>query len=188
MIRPRRFVLRLCDCGVVRSREVHPTHFKRSASVCTTTGGWRRTTSRGRGRMRECLHRAGSARRRRARADACRANDLEADVLDGSFVPTTEPTKTCTRLSNAGWSSCSAIWAASCARGAAATTKSPPTFGSILRAEARVVAALVSRVCRPPSLDRAKRHIDTVAPGFTHLQHAQPVSFAHELLEACSCA
>lgn len=29
---------------------------------------------------------------------------------------------------------------------------------------------------------QAERHLDTVAPGFTHLQPAQPVSFAHQLL------
>ncbi len=30
-------------------------------------------------------------------------------------------------------------------------------------------------------LDQAERHAATAAPGFTHLQHAQPVSFGHEL-------
>ena len=30
-------------------------------------------------------------------------------------------------------------------------------------------------------LDQADAHVDTVSPGFTHLQHAQPVSFGHEL-------
>ncbi|MDX6238690.1 MAG: argininosuccinate lyase, partial [Kribbellaceae bacterium] len=30
--------------------------------------------------------------------------------------------------------------------------------------------------------DQADRHVDTPAPGMTHLQHAQPVSFAHQLL------
>jgi argininosuccinate lyase len=30
-------------------------------------------------------------------------------------------------------------------------------------------------------LDQAEAHVDVVAPGFTHLQHAQPVSFGHEL-------
>lgn len=29
--------------------------------------------------------------------------------------------------------------------------------------------------------EQARRHVDTVSPGFTHLQHAQPVSFGHEL-------
>ena len=30
-------------------------------------------------------------------------------------------------------------------------------------------------------LQQAQTHVDTAAPGFTHLQHAQPVSFGHEL-------
>ena len=30
-------------------------------------------------------------------------------------------------------------------------------------------------------LSRAEEHADTIAPGFTHLQHAQPISFGHEL-------
>ncbi len=30
-------------------------------------------------------------------------------------------------------------------------------------------------------LDQASQHVDTYSPGFTHLQHAQPVSFGHEL-------
>lgn len=30
-------------------------------------------------------------------------------------------------------------------------------------------------------LDQAQQHVDTYSPGFTHLQHAQPVSFGHEL-------
>ena len=30
-------------------------------------------------------------------------------------------------------------------------------------------------------LDQATRHVNSPAPGFTHLQHAQPVSFGHEL-------
>ena len=29
--------------------------------------------------------------------------------------------------------------------------------------------------------DQALRHVDTASPGFTHLQHAQPLSFGHEL-------
>ncbi|WP_119461141.1 argininosuccinate lyase [Rhodospirillaceae bacterium SYSU D60014] len=31
-------------------------------------------------------------------------------------------------------------------------------------------------------VSQAKAHVDTLAPGFTHLQPAQPVSFAHQLL------
>ncbi|MDT8272897.1 MAG: argininosuccinate lyase [Desulfomonilia bacterium] len=31
-------------------------------------------------------------------------------------------------------------------------------------------------------LERAEEHIDTIIPGMTHLQHAQPLSFAHHML------
>jgi argininosuccinate lyase len=31
-------------------------------------------------------------------------------------------------------------------------------------------------------VDKAEGHVDTIIPGMTHLQHAQPVSFAHHLL------
>lgn len=31
-------------------------------------------------------------------------------------------------------------------------------------------------------LDKAKQHVSTILPGYTHLQRAQPVSFAHHLL------
>ena len=38
-----------------------------------------------------------------------------------------------------------------------------------------------SSTCSARLLEQAGRHVDTAAPGFTHLQHAQPVSFGHEL-------
>ena len=31
-------------------------------------------------------------------------------------------------------------------------------------------------------LDLAEEHVETIMPGYTHLQHAQPISFAHHLL------
>lgn len=34
-------------------------------------------------------------------------------------------------------------------------------------------------------LEQAELHVETAAPGFTHLQHAQPVSFGHELAKHC---
>ena len=35
---------------------------------------------------------------------------------------------------------------------------------------------------RQSLLDLAKEHVETIMPGYTHLQHAQPISFAHHLL------
>ena len=53
-------------------------------------------------------------------------------------------------------------------------------FRLYLRDHARMVAAAVRELQRA-LLDQADAHVDTAAPGFTHLQHAQPVSFGHEL-------
>jgi argininosuccinate lyase len=49
-----------------------------------------------------------------------------------------------------------------------------------LRDHARLVAGAVVDL-QYALLEQSSRHVDTAAPGFTHLQHAQPVSFGHEL-------
>ena len=75
----------------------------------------------------------------------------------------------------------SAPSAASSAPAAAATTRSPPTCGSTCATTcARWSASW-------PSLEYAlvglaERYRDVAAPGMTHLQHAQPVLIAHQLL------
>ena len=50
-----------------------------------------------------------------------------------------------------------------------------------LREHARLVADRLAQL-EEALLDQAARHLDTPAPGMTHLQHAQPVLFAHQLL------
>jgi argininosuccinate lyase len=50
-----------------------------------------------------------------------------------------------------------------------------------LRAEIDGLAGLLKRV-REALLDLAEKHVDTLMPGFTHMQVAQPVSFAHHLM------
>jgi argininosuccinate lyase len=50
-----------------------------------------------------------------------------------------------------------------------------------LRGEIDTLAVLLADMQRA-LVDVAERHTDTVMPGFTHLQVAQPVSFAHHLL------
>jgi len=51
-----------------------------------------------------------------------------------------------------------------------------------LRDEARRLAVSIAAV-QSALMTQAGAHVTTYAPGFTHLQHAQPVSFAHELLK-----
>ena len=51
----------------------------------------------------------------------------------------------------------------------------------LLRAEIDAVAGTLSAL-RAAVLDLAEREADTVMPGFTHLQSAQPVTFGHHIL------
>lgn len=53
-------------------------------------------------------------------------------------------------------------------------------FRMYLRDHARLVAKQIIEL-QVALLDQAAKHVDTIAPGFTHLQHAQPISFGHEL-------
>ena len=53
-------------------------------------------------------------------------------------------------------------------------------FRLYLRDHAAQVALAVTDL-QAALLDQARTHVDTYSPGFTHLQHAQPVSFGHEL-------
>jgi len=50
-----------------------------------------------------------------------------------------------------------------------------------LRAEIDIISVLVGAL-QTSLLDLAEQHADTVMPGFTHLQVAQPVTFGHHLL------
>jgi argininosuccinate lyase len=50
-----------------------------------------------------------------------------------------------------------------------------------LRDHARGVAARIVELA-DALVEQAARHVDTPAPGFTHLQPAQPISFGHQLL------
>ncbi|NJP37292.1 argininosuccinate lyase [Alkalicoccus luteus] len=50
-----------------------------------------------------------------------------------------------------------------------------------LKDHTKAVAAMITDV-QQALLSQAKQHVDTMLPGYTHLQRAQPVSFAHHLL------
>lgn len=53
-------------------------------------------------------------------------------------------------------------------------------FRMYLRDQARFIAVAVIDLM-DAFVVQAKQHVETFSPGFTHLQHAQPVSFGHEL-------
>ena len=122
-----------------------------------------------------------AAGRRRARPAAGRAGQPRRGLPRPASSARTPPTRTCTPRWSAACSSGSARSAASCGPAAAATTRSPPTCGCTCATTSGSSSRgwpSWRRRCspRPP----ARRH--TPAPGMTHLQHAQPVVFAHQLL------
>lgn len=49
-----------------------------------------------------------------------------------------------------------------------------------LRDQAAAITEVVTQL-QSALLEQARRHVDSSAPGYTHLQRAQPVSFGHEL-------
>lgn len=53
-------------------------------------------------------------------------------------------------------------------------------FRMYLRDHSRFIAMAVMDLM-DAFIAQAEQHVDTISPGFTHLQHAQPVSFGHEL-------
>ena len=91
-------------------------------------------------------------------------------------------TRTCTPRWNAACWSGSARSAASCAPAAAATTRSPPTCGSTCATRARQLAGARGRAGGGAGRPGRASTGDVPMPGMTHLQHAQPVLFAHHLL------
>ena len=50
-----------------------------------------------------------------------------------------------------------------------------------LRKQVKVIVTLLNEL-QTVLLEKAERHIETVMPGYTHLQRAQPISFAHHLM------
>jgi argininosuccinate lyase len=104
---------------------------------------------------------------------------LEADVRSGAFAPTASDEDVHTALER-GLTERLGILGGKLRAGRSRNDQVATDLRLFLRDHARLVASAVV-VLQRALLDQARRHADTAAPGFTHLQHAQPVSFGHEL-------
>ncbi len=71
--------------------------------------------------------------------------------------------------------------ARSCTPAARATIRWPPTCASICATRSTSIRAEIGRL-QQALLDLAEREAETILPGFTHLQTAQPVTFGHHLM------
>ena len=68
-----------------------------------------------------------------------------------------------------------------CIQGVAVMTKLQTDIRLYLRDQTDIILGLLNVYKRAYS-DLASQHTDTIMPGFTHLQTAQPVSFGHHVM------
>ena len=106
-------------------------------------------------------------------------DDLEQAAKDGSFRPAAEDEDVHTALERGLLERLGSL-GGKLRAGRSRNDQVATDLRLYLRDHARrIVARLVE--LQEALLDQAERHVDTPSAGFTHLQHAQPVSFGHEL-------
>lgn len=108
-------------------------------------------------------------------------DSLEVDVASGEFVATVADEDVHTALER-GLVERLGVLGGKLRAGRSRNDQIATDLRLYLRAEARTLTELLGDL-QSALLEQAERHIESAAPGFTHLQRAQPVSFAHELLK-----
>lgn len=104
---------------------------------------------------------------------------LAADVASGDFLPGPDDEDVHTAIERGLLERLGAL-GGKLRAGRSRNDQVATDFRLYLRDQARAIATDVIAL-QEALLAQAQAHIDTIAPGFTHLQHAQPVSFGHEL-------
>jgi argininosuccinate lyase len=107
-------------------------------------------------------------------------DDLEAACASGEFRPTVEDEDVHTALER-GLLERLGTLGGKLRAGRSRNDQVATDLRLYLRDHARGVAARLVELA-DALVEQAARHVDTPAPGMTHLQHAQPVSFGHQLL------
>ena len=107
-------------------------------------------------------------------------DDLEADVRAGAFRPTAEDEDVHTALERGLLERAGAL-GGKLRAGRSRNDQVATDFRLYLRDAARQVVAEVAAL-ETALIGLAERHRGVPVPGLTHLQHAQPVLFAHHLL------
>ncbi len=107
-------------------------------------------------------------------------DDLEAACASGEFRPTVEDEDVHTALERGLLERLGAL-GGKLRAGRSRNDQVATDLRLYLRDRARGVAARLVELA-DALVEQAQRHVETPAPGMTHLQHAQPVSFGHWLL------
>ncbi|MCF6523162.1 argininosuccinate lyase [Streptomyces sp. JJ36] len=106
---------------------------------------------------------------------------LEADVADGSFTGTIADEDVHTALERGLLERLGPELGGKLRAGRSRNDQVATLFRMYLRDHARILGGLLADL-QEALLGLAERHPDVVMPGRTHLQHAQPVLFAHHVL------
>jgi argininosuccinate lyase len=107
-------------------------------------------------------------------------DDLEASCASGDFRPSVEDEDVHTALERGLLERLGSL-GGKLRAGRSRNDQVATDLRLYLRDHARGVAARLVELC-DALVDQASRHVETPAPGMTHLQHAQPVTFGHQLL------
>ena len=104
---------------------------------------------------------------------------LAIDVASGAFLPTVDDEDVHTAIERGLLERLGPL-GGKLRAGRSRNDQVATDFRLYLRDQARSIADALSGL-QEALLLQAEEHVDTIAPGFTHLQHAQPVSLGHEL-------
>ncbi|WP_144128132.1 argininosuccinate lyase [Catellatospora sichuanensis] len=107
-------------------------------------------------------------------------DDLDAAVATGTFRPTIEDEDVHTALERGLLERLGAL-GGKLRAGRSRNDQVATDLRLYLRDHARDLAARITELADALT-EQAGRHVDTPAPGLTHVQHAQPVTFGHWLL------
>ena len=126
------------------------------------------------------LHRAGllTADELQRMLDAL--DELDREVADGTFTPTVADEDVHTALERGLLEKLGGL-GGKLRAGRSRNDQVATDLRLYLRDHVRRLVGRVAEL-EQALLEQAEQHLDTPAPGMTHLQHAQPVLFAHQLL------
>lgn len=126
------------------------------------------------------LQRAGLLSDSELAAMAAGLDDLLADVVSGSFTPDPDDEDVHTALERGLLERLGPELGGKLRAGRSRNDQVATDFRLYLRDQARDIVTMTLDLAAA-IVEQAGVHVDAPAPGFTHLQRAQPVSFGHEL-------
>ena len=106
-------------------------------------------------------------------------DSLAADVASGAFLPTQADEDVHTAIERGLLERLGPL-GGKLRAGRSRNDQVATDFRLYLRDQVGAIADAIAEL-QWALLDQAKRHVDVASPGFTHLQHAQPVSLGHEI-------